>query len=114
LKLLGPPPGQRYNQYDNAELNWTFGRPLAAFEHFDILVGPPDRHGEPTAMSGVAWGDETDPANKNCTSYCTYTLALGEFRGGRTNWTVAVLRADKDRKVLGTVCAAPPPYYFVR
>ena len=114
LKLLGPPPGQRYLQYDNAELNWSFGRPLTAFEHFDILVGPPDRHGEATAMQSVAWGDEADPKNKNCTSYCTYTLALGGFNGGHTDWSVAVIRADKDRKVLGTICPAPPPYYFTR
>lgn len=114
LKLLGPPPGQRYNQYDNADLTWTFGRPLTAFEHFDILVGPPDRHGEPTSLSSAAWGDETDPANKNCTSYCTFTLALGGYNGGRNLWSVAVLRADKDRKVLGTICKAPPPYFFSR
>jgi hypothetical protein len=114
LKLLGPPPGQRYNQYDNAELNWSFGRPLTAFEHFDILVGPPNRAGEPTGMSSVAWGDEADPGNKNCTSYCTYTLALGDYRGGHTDWSVVVIRADKDRKVLGTICPAPAPYYFVR
>jgi hypothetical protein len=114
LKLLGPPPGQRYLQYDNAELNWTFGRPLTAFEHFDILVGPPDHHGVATAMSSVAWGDETGPANKNCTSYCTYTLALGDYNGGHTDWSVAVIRADKNQKVLGTICKAPPPYYFTR
>jgi hypothetical protein len=114
LKLLGPPPGQRYLQYDNAELNWTFGRPLTAFEHFDILVGPPNGKGEATALLSVAWGDEAEPGNKNCTSYCTYTLALGEFRGGHTDWSVAVIRADKDRKVLGTICPAPPPYYFTR
>ncbi len=114
LKLLGPPPGQHYNQYDNADLTWTFGRPLTAFEHFDVLVGPPDRRGEPTSLSSAAWGDEGDPANKNCTAYCTYTLALGDYNGGRANWTVAVLRADKDRKVLGTICKAPPPYFFSR
>ena len=114
LKLLGPPPGQRYLQYDNAELNWTFGRPLTAFEHFDVLVGEPDRQGNATGLSSVSWGDETDPPNKNCTSYCTYTLALGGFRGGHTTWSIAVIRADKDRKVLGTICPAPPPYYFTR
>ncbi len=97
LKLVGPPPGQRYLQYDNAELNWSFGRPLTAFEHFDILVGPPDHHGIATAMSSVSWGDEADPANKNCTSYCTYTLALGDYNGGHTVWSVEVISADKDR-----------------
>ncbi len=114
LKLMGPPPGQRYLQYDNAELNWSFGRPLGPLEHFDILVGPPDRHGNPTALTSVAWGDEVDPKNKDCTVYCTYTLALGEYMGGHTDWTVAVIRADKNRKVLATVCPAPPVYYFTR
>lgn len=114
LKLMGPPLGQHYNQYDNADLSWSFGRPLTAFEHFDILVAPPDRHGAPTTLTSVTWGDEANPANKDCTSYCTFTLALGSYNGGRFNWTIEVLQANKDRKVLGTICKAPPPYFFSR
>jgi hypothetical protein len=114
LKLLGPAPGQHYNQYDNADLVWTFSRALTADEHFDVLLGPADRHGDPTALSSITWADVVDPANKNCTSYCTFTVGLGQYNGGRFLWSIEVLRANKQGQVVAQVCKAPQPYFFSR
>lgn len=108
LKLLGPPPGQKFFQYDTPTLTWTFGRPLNPDEHFDMLLDPPG-----AGIGSIAWADEADPKNKNCGAFCQYTIGLnGIYSGGKFFWTVAVLRVSKDRKVLGTVCPAPDPYLF--
>jgi len=107
LKLLGPPPGQRFLQYDTPTLTWTFGRALATNEHFDVLLDPPG-----VGMGSIAWADEANPKNKNCGAYCEYTFGLSSYSGGRFNWTIAIIRTDKDRKVTGTVCEAPAPYFF--
>lgn len=111
LKLLGPPPGQKYNQYDTPFLVWTFGRPLNPDEHFDLLLDPPG-----AGQESIGWPDETNSANKDCSDspgYCEYQVGLnGVYSGGRFMWTVAILRAGADRRVLGTVCAAPDPYFF--
>jgi hypothetical protein len=110
LALLGPPPGQKFFQYDAPILTWRFDRPLTPNEHFDVLVDPPG-----AGMGSVGWADEADPKNKDCSaSYCTYTIGLnGVYSGGTFYWTIEIIRTDKDRKVLGTVCKAPPPYLFV-
>lgn len=109
LELLGPPPGQKFFQYDTAVLVWSFGRPLQPNEHFDLLLDPPG-----AGEGSIAWADEADPKNKNCSPFCEYTVALnGVYSGGRFQWTVAVIRASADRKVLGTVCSAPEPYFFL-
>jgi len=109
LALLNPPPGFKYFQYDSPNLTWRFGRPLAANEHFDVLIDPPG-----AGMGSIAWADEADPKNKDCTSFCIYTIGLnGVYSGGTFYWTIEIIRTDKDRKVLGTVCQAPPPYPFV-
>ena len=60
----------------------------------------------------IAWADEADPKNKDCTSYCQYTVGLSAYSGGRFMWTIGILRVDKNRKVTGTVCPSPPPYFF--
>ncbi len=111
LVLLGPPPAQKYNQYDVPKLVWKFGRVLGPNEHFDVLLDPPG-----SGMGSVAWADRSDPKNKDCTTYCELPVAVYEiYPGGRYNWTVAVIRADpKTDKVLGTVCPAPPTYFFER
>jgi hypothetical protein len=109
LQLLGPPPGQQYSQYDNAHLTWRFARPLAADEHFDVLLDPPG-----SGMGSIAWADEADPKNKDCGSYCEFTVGLGVYPGGRFNWTIGVIRVNKDRKVVAQVCKPPDPYFFMR
>jgi hypothetical protein len=108
LKLLGPPPGQHYAQYDPVTVTWVFGRALNANEHFDVLLDPPG-----SGMASIGWADETDPKNKNCGSFCEFQFGVyGIYPGGRFNWTIAVIRVDKDRKVTGNVCKAPDPYFF--
>jgi len=111
LRLLGPPPGQKFFQYDVPALTWSFGRPLAPNEHYDLLLDPP---GAP--QGSIAWADEAISANKDCSDspgYCTYEVGLnGVYNGGRFLWTVAIIRADANRRVLGTVCAAPDPFFF--
>lgn len=107
LKLLGPPPGQRFLQYDTPTLTWTFGRPLDANEHFDVLLDPPG-----TGIGSIAWADEADPKNKNCGAYCMYTVGLSAYSGGKFFWTIAIIRTNNNRQVTGTVCEAPPPYFF--
>jgi hypothetical protein len=110
LVLLGPPPGQKYNQYDVPKLVWKFGRVLGPNEHFDVLLDPPG-----SGMRSVGWADREDPKNKDCTTYCEQPVAVYQiYPGGRYNWTVEVIRADKNDKVLGTVCPAPPVYFFER
>jgi hypothetical protein len=109
LKLLGPPPGQKFFQYDTPVLVWTFGRALGPDEHFDMLLDPPG-----AGMGSIAWADEANPANKNCSPFCEHQVALnGIYSGGRFMWTVAIIRTNANRQVLGTVCAAPDPYFFV-
>ena len=108
LELLGPPPGQKFFQYDTPVLVWTFGRPLAPGEHFDLLLDPPG-----AGQGSIAWADEVDPKNKNCSPFCEYQIGLnGIYSGGRFSWTVAIIRA-RDRQVTGTVCDAPSPYFFL-
>ncbi len=111
LKLLGPAPGNKFNQYDTPILVWNFGRPLAPDEHFDLLLDPPG-----AGQGSVAWADDANPRNKDCTDspgYCEYQIGLnGIYSGGRFLWTVALIRA-RDGKVLGTVCPAPEPYFFL-
>ena len=108
LKLMGPPPGQHYAQYDPVSLTWTFGRALAPNEHFDVLLDPPG-----SGMGSVGWADEANPANKNCGAYCEFQLGVyGIYPGGRFNWTIGIIRVDKDRKVIGNVCPPPTPYFF--
>jgi len=111
LQLLGPPPGQKFFQYDIPALTWRFGRPLGPGEHFDLLLDPPG-----AGVGSIAWADEANPANKDCTDspgYCTHDVGLnGIYSGGRFLWTVAIIRADNNRKVLGTVCPAPDPFFF--
>ncbi len=108
LKLLGPPPGQKYNQYDAVTITWTFGRALAADEHFDVLLDPPG-----SGMGSIGWADEADPKNKNCGAYCQYQFGVfGIYPGGRFNWTIGVIRVNKDRKVIANVCSPPTPYFF--
>ncbi len=109
LKLLGPPPGQKFFQYDVPVLVWTFDRALGPGEHFDLLLDPPG-----AGMGSIAWADEADPKNKQCSPFCEYQIGLnGVYSGGRFMWTVAIIRADANRKVLGTVCSAPDPYFFL-
>ncbi|HJW83853.1 MAG TPA: hypothetical protein VJ754_06070 [Anaerolineae bacterium] len=109
LKLLGPPPGQKFFQYDTPILTWTFGRALAPDEHFDVLIDPPG-----ASRGSVGWADEADPKNKNCGAFCQYRIGLeGIYSGGTFYWTVEIIRVNRDRKVLGTVCPAPEPYMFI-
>jgi hypothetical protein len=108
LVLLGPPPAQRYNQYDVPTLVWKFGRVLGPNEHYDVLLDPPG-----SGMGSVGWADRTDPKNKDCTTYCEFPVAIYQiYPGGRFNWTIQIIRTDKNDKVLGTVCPAPPVYFF--
>ena len=108
LKLMGPPPGQHYAQYDPVTLTWTFGRALAADEHFDVLLDPPG-----SGFQSIGWADETNPKNKNCGSFCEFQFGVwGIYPGGRFNWTVGIIRVNKDRKVIAQVCKAPDPYFF--
>jgi hypothetical protein len=108
LVLLGPPPAQRYNQYDVPTLVWKFGRVLGPNEHYDVLLDPPG-----SGMGSVGWADRSDPKNKDCTTYCEYQVAIYQiYPGGRFNWTVQIIRTDKNDKVLGVVCPAPPVYFF--
>ena len=108
LVLLGPPPAQKYNQYDIPTLVWKFGRVLGPNEHFDVLLDPPG-----SGMGSIGWADRSDPKNKDCTTYCEFSFGVNEvYPGGRFNWTVQVIRTDKADKVLGVVCPAPPVYFF--
>jgi hypothetical protein len=108
LVLLGPPPSTHYNQYDIPTLVWKFGRVLGPNEHYDVLLDPPG-----SGMGSIAWADRSDPKNKDCTTYCEFSFAVNEvYPGGRFNWTIEVIRTDKNDKVLGVVCPAPPAYFF--
>jgi hypothetical protein len=108
LKLLGPPPGQHYAQYDPVTVTWVFGRALNPDEHFDVLLDPPG-----SGMASIGWADQADPKNKNCGAFCEFQFGVwGIYPGGRFNWTIAVIRANKDGKVIGNVCKAPDPYFF--
>jgi hypothetical protein len=108
LVLLGPPPSQRYNQYDVPTLVWKFGRVLGPNEHYDVLLDPPC-----SGMGSVGWADRSDPKNKDCTTYCEFPIAINEiYPGGRFNWTIEIIRTDSQDKVLGVVCPAPPVYFF--
>jgi hypothetical protein len=108
LVLLGPPPAQKYNQYDIPTLVWKFGRVLGPNEHYDVLLDPPG-----SGMGSVGWADRADPKNKDCTTYCEYSFGVnGVYPGGRFNWTVQIIRTDKNDKVLSVVCPAPPTYFF--
>jgi hypothetical protein len=108
LVLLGPPPAQKYNQYDVPTLVWKFGRALGPNEHYDVLLDPPG-----SGMGSVGWADRTDPKNKDCTSYCEFPVAINEiYPGGRFNWTIEIIRTDSKDKVLGVVCKAPPVFFF--
>jgi hypothetical protein len=111
LALLGPPPGQKFFQYDVPALTWTFDRPLAPNEHFDLMLDPPG-----LGMSSIAWADEANTANKDCSDspgYCVHEIGLnGVYSGGRFLWTVSIIRTDNNRRVLGTVCSTPDPFFF--
>jgi hypothetical protein len=108
LKLLGPPPGQHYAQYDPVTVTWVFGRALAANEHWDVLLDPPG-----SGLGSIGWADEADPKNKNCGAFCEFQFGVwGIYPGGRFNWTIALIRVNKDGKMTGTVCPAPDPYFF--
>jgi hypothetical protein len=108
LVLLGPPPAQKYNQYDVPTLVWKFGRVLAPNEHYDILLDPPG-----SGMGSIGWGDRADPKNVDCTTYCEFSFAVNEiYPGGRFNWTIRIIRTDKSDKMIGEVCPAPPVYFF--
>jgi len=109
FKLLGPPPGQKFNQYDVPVLTWTFGRALGADEHYDVLLDPPG-----AGIGSIGWADEVDPKNKNCGAFCQYQVGLnGVYSGGNFFWTIEIIRVDKNRKVVGTVCKRPDPYLFL-
>jgi hypothetical protein len=108
LKLLGPPPGQHYAQYDPVTVTWVFGRALAANEHFDVLLDPPG-----SGMASIGWADEAEPKNKNCGAFCEFQFGVwGIYPGGRFNWTIGLIRADKAGKVVANVCPPPDPYFF--
>jgi hypothetical protein len=108
LKLLGPPPGQHYAQYDPVTVTWVFGRALAANEHFDVLLDPPG-----SGMSSIGWADEADPKNKNCGAFCEFQFGVwGIYPGGRFNWTIGLIRVNKEGKVIANVCPPPDPYFF--
>lgn len=108
LVLLGPPPAQKYFQYDVPTLVWKFGRVLGPNEHWDVLLDPPGG-----GMRSIAWGDRSDPKNKDCTTYCELPVAINEiYPGGRFNWTVELIRSDSKDKVLGVVCPRPPTFFF--
>ncbi|HTP06965.1 MAG TPA: hypothetical protein VMP08_01850 [Anaerolineae bacterium] len=108
LVLLGPPPAQKYNQYDVPTLVWKFGRVLGPNEHWDVLLDPPG-----SGMGSVGWADRTDPKNKDCTTYCEFPVAVYQiYPGGRFNWTVELIRTDNKDKVLGVVCPRPPTFFF--
>jgi len=108
LVLLGPPPAQKYNQYDQPTLVWKFGRVLGPNEHWDVLLEPPG-----SGQGSIAWADRADPKNKDCTTYCEFTFGVTDvYPGGRFNWTIALIRSDSKDKVLGTVCPAPSPFFF--
>lgn len=107
LKLVSPRSGQHYNQNDNADLTWTFGRALQADEHFDVLLDPPGQ-----GISSLVWADEVQPELKNCTTRCTYEVGLGRYPGGRFNWTIGVIKAGSDHQVAAQICKPPDPFNF--
>jgi hypothetical protein len=108
LVLLGPPPAQKYNAYDIPTLVWRFGRPLGPNEHWDVLLDPPG-----SGLGSIAWADRVDPKNKDCTVYCEHKVAITDiYPGGRFNWTIELIRTDKNDKVLGVVCPAPDKFFF--
>jgi hypothetical protein len=108
LKLLGPPPGQHYAQYDPVTVTWVFGRALAANEHFDVLLDPPG-----SGLGSIGWADEADPKNKNCGAFCEFQFGVwGIYPGGRFNWTIGLIRVNKEGKMIASVCPAPDPYFF--
>jgi hypothetical protein len=108
LVLLGPPPAQKYFQYDVPTLVWKFGRPLQPTEHWDVLLDPPGG-----GMRSIAWADRSDPKNKDCTTYCELPVAINEiYPGGRFNWTIELIRTDIKDRVLSVVCSRPAPFFF--
>jgi hypothetical protein len=108
LVLLGPPPAQKYFQYDVPTLVWKFGRVLGPNEHWDVLLDPPGG-----GFRSIAWADKSDPKNKDCTTYCEMPVAINEiYPGGRFNWTIELIRSDSQEKVLGVVCPQPSPFFF--
>lgn len=109
LELLGPPPAQKFLQFDAPTVVWTFGRNLGPGEHFDLLLDPPG-----AGMGSITWADEATPKNKTCGGgLCEQLIALNSiYPGGKFFWTVAIISADENRRVLGTVCEAPEPYFF--
>ncbi len=108
LVLLGPPPAQKYFEYDVPTLVWKFGRPLQPNEHWDVLLDPPG-----SGMGSVGWADRTDPKNKDCTTYCEFPVAIYQiYPGGRFNWTVELIRTDSKDKILGVVCPRPAAFFF--
>ncbi len=108
LKLLGPPPATHYSEFDPVTLTWTFDRALAPDEHFDVLLDPPG-----SGMGSIAWADNADPKNKNCGAYCEFTFGVFQiYPGGKFLWTIGVVRANKEGKVVANVCPPPTPYFF--
>jgi hypothetical protein len=108
LKLLGPPPGQHYAQYDPVTVTWVFGRALAADEHFDVLLDPPG-----SGLASIGWADVADPKNKNCGAFCEFQFGVwGIYPGGRFNWTIGLIRVNKKGDVVANVCPPPDPYFF--
>jgi hypothetical protein len=109
LKLLGPPIGTKYFQYDIVTLAWTFGRPLAPGEHFDVLLDPPA-----AGMGSIGWADVTNPKNKNCGQYCQYDVGInGIYPGGRFIWTIGLIKEGKKPGDKTTqVCPSPAAFYF--
>ena len=105
LKLVGPPLGTKYFQYDIVTLAWSFGRPLTAREHFDVQLDPPAG-----GMRSIGWADQ----NKNCTGYCQYDIGVnGIYPGGRFLWTIGVIKeGNKPGDKTTTVCPPPSSYYF--
>src|SRR5512139_3613860 len=77
LVLLGPPPAQKYNAYDQPTLVWKFGRVLGPNEHWDVLLDPPG-----SGMGSVGWAERSDPKNKDCTTYCEYQVAIYQIYPG--------------------------------
>jgi len=105
LKLVAPPLGTKYFQYDIVTLAWSFGRPLTAKEHFDVQLDPPAG-----GMRSIGWADQ----NKDCTSYCQYDVGVnGIYPGGRFKWTIGVIKeGNKPGDKITQICPPPSSYYF--
>ena len=66
-----------------------------------------------SGMASIGWADQADPKNKNCGAFCEFKFGVfGIYPGGRFNWTIGLIRADKNGKVVANVCKAPDPYFF--